>query len=333
MPKPNVLLVSLGGTITMTPGAGEGITPSLTASDLVAVVPELAEIATLETLSPLRLPGASLTLAQLGEVAALLNKKLDGAIDGAVVIQGTDTIEETAFVLDLLIASNKPVIVTGAMRGAKAPGADGPANLLASVITASTHAARGLGTLVVLNDEIHAARFVQKSHTALLSAFSSPSAGPLGLVIEGEACFHTKHARMKPIRNARPDSDQPVALVTTALGDDGRILSTLSELGYRGVVIEAMGAGHVPSVMVQKIVALLEHMPVILSVRVPAGPVFSRTYGFPGSETDILGRGVLSAGWLGGLKARLLLSLLLGAFDDRREVQRTFLEYSTSRFP
>jgi hypothetical protein len=167
--RPRILLVSLGGTITMTSGAGAGVVPTLTGADLVRAVPALANVADIEAVSPFRLPGASLTLANLREVARLLNDRLAGDIAGAIVVQETDTIEETAFVLDFLVDSDKPVVVTGAMRSAEAPGADGPANLLASAIVAGSQATCRLGTLVVLNDMIHAARFVQKASTFLPS--------------------------------------------------------------------------------------------------------------------------------------------------------------------
>src|SRR5690606_33820463 len=130
------------------------------------------------------MPGASLTLENISELAQTINGKFAGDIAGAIVIQGTDTIEETAFLLDALVSGDKPVVVTGAMRGAQAPGADGPANLLASVVVAISPDAAGRGTLVVLNDEVHSARFVKKGHTALTSSFISPSAGPVGLVCE-----------------------------------------------------------------------------------------------------------------------------------------------------
>src|SRR3546814_3809470 len=118
----------------------------------------------LEAISPKRLPGASLTLDDLLEIAGLIEDRLGAGADGVVVAQGTDTIEETAFVLDLLVTSDKPVVVTGAMRGPEMPGADGPANLHSSVIVASAPGAVGLGSLVVLNDQIHSARLVQQSH-------------------------------------------------------------------------------------------------------------------------------------------------------------------------
>jgi L-asparaginase len=187
---------------------------------------------------------------------------------------------------------------------------------------------RGLGTVVVLNDEIHAARFVQKSHTALPSAFTSPLAGSLGHVIEQRACI-----RVRPASRVRPAlaalrGDAPVALVTMSLGDDGRVLRELPRLGYRGVVLQGMGAGHVPAVVAPMVGDLAATMPVVLATRVHAGPTFTRTYGFPGSESDLLARGVIAAGTLTGLKARLLLTLLLGSRADRATTGEAFAAYA-----
>lgn len=314
MTLPRVLLVSLGGTITMTPGAGGGIAPTLTGADLVAAVPTLKDIAEIEAVSPFRLPGASLTLSHLREVAALVDGRLAGDdLAGAIVVQGTDTIEETAYTLDLLVGGDKPVVVVGAMRGAAAPGADGPANLLAATVAASSPALRGLGTVVVLNDTIHAARRVRKVSTHLPSAFESPGSGPIGHVVEDRVHLIARPARVDAIAGGLAQPGAPVALVTAALGDDGRILPRLPELGYRGLVVEAMGAGHVPDVLVPHLEELARAMPVVLSTRVASGPVFTRTYDFPGSEMDLLRRGLIHGGGIGGLKARLLLSLLLGA--------------------
>jgi L-asparaginase len=259
-------------------------------------------------------------------VATLLRERLASDIDGAVIIQGTDTIEETAFVLDSLVDSDKPVVVTGAMRGPETAGSDGPANVLASVITASSAAARGRGTLVVLNDEIHAAWLVQKSHTALTSAFRSPLAGPVGLVIEGEAVFHARTPRRAVITDALSGNDVQVALVTMALGDDGRLLKAAPSLGYAGVVLDAMGVGHVPASFAPVVSDLLKDIPVVLASRVDTGPVFARTYGFPGSEIDLHGRGVISARNLSGLKARLLLTLALRAGWNRDRIAAAFAQ-------
>jgi L-asparaginase len=322
-----VLLVSLGGTITMTRGDAGGIAPSLTADDLVQAAPGIASVARIDTASPMKVPGASLSIDDVVGVAASIDGRLAHDSDGVVVIQGTDTIEETAFLLDRVVRSDKPVVVTGAMRGAEAPGADGPANVLAATIVAASSGAHGLGTLVVLNDQIHAAGAVQKSHTALPSAFTSPPGGPLGEVVEGRARFHLRPARRLPALTVS-GPDAPVALVRMSLGDDGRMLRQLRSLGYRGAVIEGMGAGHVPATVAPIIGELAQSMPVVLASRVPAGPVFRATYAFAGSEMDLLRRGVIPAGTLGGLKARLLLSLLLRAQVGRDEVAAAFEAYA-----
>ena len=222
--KPRVLLITLGGTITMTRSAAGGIAPTLTAVDLVHAVAGIEKIAEIDTVSPLTIPGASLSIDDVLRVATLADQRLASDVNGVVVIQGTDTIEETAFLLDLVIQSDRPVVVTGAMRGPQAPGADGPANVLAATIVAAHPASGGLGTLVVLNDEIHLARFVQKSHTALPSAFTSPFGGTLGIVVEGRPLIPSRPVgRPAPISTVTP-SDVPVALVKICLGDDGRVL-------------------------------------------------------------------------------------------------------------
>lgn len=324
MSRPRLLVLSLGGTITMVPAAGGGMAPKLGAADLIASVPALAGVADLVAESPYHLASPSLSAAAVVGVAERVATALAGGLDGAVVIQGTDTIEETAFLLDTLVASDRPVVVTGAMRGADAPGADGPANLLAAVRIAASPEARGLGTLVVLNDEIHAARFVQKAHTTLPSAFRSPLGGPVGAMIEGRPRFYTRVARL-PALPLAPGAPAPVALLRFGMGEDGRLLAALGGLGYAGAVIEGMGAGHVPAESVEAVGRLAREIPVVLASRVMTGPVFRETYGYPGSEIDLIRRGVVPAGWLSGLKARLLLGLALR--DGGRPVAEAFAPF------
>jgi len=327
MSLPHILLISLGGTITMTRSAAGGLTPTLTAAELAAAVPGLDALVQIETTSPMAMPGASLTIDDVLAVATLADARLANDVDGVVVIQGTDSIEETAYLLDLVIRSSKPVVVTGAMRGPQAPGADGPANVLAATLVAAAAEAHGLGTLVVLNDEIHAARLVQKSHTALPSAFTSPLAGPLGLVTEGRPRFHLRLSSRPPGLTVAPGVDAPVALLRTSLGDDGRMLRMLTGIGYRGLVLEGMGAGHVPARVAPLVGEVASLIPVVLASRVATGPAFRSTYGFPGSEIDLLGRGAISAGALSPLKARLLLALLLREPADRTTLAAAFARY------
>ena len=325
MTRPKILIVSLGGTITMTRSDAGGIVPTMSAADLVATVPGLGAVADIEPTTPLRKPSPSLALDDLLSVARLLRERLgDDESAGAVVIQGTDTIEETAFVLDRLVEGDKPVVVTGAMRGPESAGADGPGNILAATIVAASAAARGRGTLVVLNDEVHAALFVRKAHTALPSAFRSPLGGPVGYVVEGDARFHARTPRAVYLSGPFGNDEKPVALLKIGLGDDGRLLRALPSLGFAGVVIEGMGAGHVPEDLAPTISQVLAHMPVVIASRVDTGPVFTKTYGFPGSEIDLMRRGVCVAGDLSGLKARLLLMLLLRAGHGRGAIERAF---------
>lgn len=324
---PRILVLSLGGTITMVSGAGGGITPRLGAAELMATIPALAEVAEIEALSPLCVASASLTVANLIDVARRIEAAFADGADGAVVVQGTDTIEESAFILDLLIGGERPVVVTGAMRGAGAPGADGPANLLAAVRVAAAPAARGLGTLVVLNDTIHAARFVQKSHNVLPSAFLSPLAGALGTVMEGRARFYMRVAR-NPGLSAADGPPRPVALVKAAMGDEMHVLKALADSDCAGVVIEGMGAGHVHVAAIPIVDTLAARLPVVLASRVMAGAVFTSTYGYPGGEIDLIGRGLIPAGYLSGLKARLLLGLALRTTRDRGAIGDYFAIYN-----
>jgi L-asparaginase len=322
--KPRVLLISTGGTITMTGASGSGIAPTLTGEDLVRAVPALDAIADIDVVAYSTKPGASLTFEDLIDIAGVCDAKLGGDCAGAVIVQGTDTIEETSFALDLLVDSSSPVIVTGAMRGPQAPGADGPANLLAAVMVAASPDARDLGTLVVLNDEVHAARYVRKSDTALPSAFTSPGGGPLGRVSEGVLRIHARVARTAALPRPGDTRNCPVAIVKIILGDDARLLRSIPELGFAGVVIEAMGAGHVPAMLAPVIGELARRMPVVLATRVAAGPVFTHTYGFEGSEKDLLTRGVIPAGSLASVKAAVLLRLLLAQSLAGQDLRAAF---------
>lgn len=179
------------------------VAPALSAADLLAAVPGLDGVeAELKVHDFLKKPGASLTLADIVSVAEAISKALAEGCAGAVVTQGTDTIEETSYLLDLLVTFDAPVVVTGAMRNPSMASPDGPANILAAIRVAASDAARGQGCLVVLNDQIHAARWVQKTHTTSPAAFTSPSHGPIGHVIEDRVDIPsrsgTAHRRSAP---------------------------------------------------------------------------------------------------------------------------------------
>lgn len=183
--KPRIGVIALGGTIASVPdSSGRNATMSLSVADVLAAVPAAADIVQLRAETFRQCGSAELSVADIVELAARIDE-LSDQLDGVVVTQGTDTLEETAYLLDLLVVSDMPVVVTGAMRNSGLPGADGPANLLHSIRVAASGEAQGLGPLVVMNDEIHAARFVRKSHATSTAAFTSPGLGPLGWVAEG----------------------------------------------------------------------------------------------------------------------------------------------------
>lgn len=334
--KPRILLLSLGGTITMTRQGGAGITPALTGADLIEAVPALKAVADIEARSLFGLPGASLTLTHLISVANTIKREFAAGFDGIIVVQGTDTIEETAFVLDVLIDDDRPIVVTGAMRGAETPGADGPANILSAALVASSPKLRGQGVTVVLNDEIHAARFVQKSNTTLPSAFTSPPTGPIGFVSEGKVRLLLQVEKILlaldlPKFNFPEKKEiKAVALVPLGLGEDGRILQSLRGLGYAGTVVEGMGAGHIPVAAVEHVSALAQDMPTILVTRVRGGPIYTQTYSFHGSEMDLIERGLVPSGLLNASKARMLLSLLLSAGASDAAIVSSFESFSFS---
>ena len=197
------------------------------------------------------------------------------------------------------------------MRNPTLPGADGPANLLAAVQVAASDEARNLGALVVFNDEIHAASLVRKTHTQSPATFSSVPLGPIGYVAENAVQIVLRPARRRRVDLDSLAGDQRVALLTASMGDDGSLVGAVRDAGYAGLVVEALGGGHVPSPWIEPLTALADEVPVILASRTGGGEVLRRTYGFAGSEMDLIERGLIPAGPLDGHKARLFLTLLL----------------------
>lgn len=324
-----IAILSLGGTIAM--GAktdSGGVTPSMTADDLIASVAGLSAVAALETVQICNLPSPQISFPQLSlvinEIAALAAR----GFDGVVVTQGTDTIEETSWVLDLCCDTAMAVIMTGAMRNPTQPGADGPANLLAAVKVAACDSSRSAGTLVVFNDQIHAARFVQKTHTSNVSAFTSPGCGPLGWVSEGVPVLPMRLSPLPQLGNVLDGTVPRVAIIKPGLGEDGHLIEAALNSGVDGLVLEASGGGHTTPEIANAIEKAANQIPVLLSSRTKAGTVLTRTYGFEGSEMDLVSRGLIPSGYLEACKARLLLMLAVMKGKDRGEIKKLFEEFS-----
>lgn len=320
-----VIVFGLGGTIAMTTAGTGGVTPSLSADQLLAAVPGLDRTGIdVDVVDFRRLPGASLGFPDLAALSAAVRDRLTDGVDGAVVIQGTDTIEESAYLLDLAHAGPQPVVVTGAMRSPAQAGADGPANVLAAIQVAAGPDFRNQGVLVVFADQVHAARRVRKTHTTSPATFQSPDGGPLGYLVEG----HPVRLARLDYRTVLPAADgtgptPSVVLVTVTFADDGALLAGLAER-VDGLVVAAFGAGHVPDRLVPALADLARTVPVVLASRTGSGPVLASTYAFPGSESDLTGRGLIRAGFLDPLKTRLLLHGLLTAGADDTTIRAAF---------
>jgi L-asparaginase len=322
----SVALFTLGGTISMagsTGGPDRGVVSRLTGADLAAAVPGLADLGQeLEIHDVRAVPSASLTFAQVLAVVDAAAKAVEAGATGVVLTQGTDTLEETAFLVDLVWPHPEPFVVTGAMRNPTLAGPDGPANLLAAARVAAAAEARDLGALVVFSDEIHAARWARKQHATSTGTFGSPNAGPVGHVIEGRPRVLARPVRLPVL--PRPEVDRleatRVALHTVTLDDDGALLDRVAET-HQGLVLAGFGVGHVPAWLAEPLGALATRIPVVLTSRTGSGSVLRSTYGAVGSETDLRRRGLLDGQLLDPFKARVLLRLLLATGADRTAIE------------
>jgi L-asparaginase len=321
-----VAIGGMGGTIAMTNTVGTGAVPTLSAAELVDAVPGLADVAEVTTTNLASKPGASLTEADMMRSLAWARTEVDAGACGVVLVQGTDTLEETAYLLDLFWDRSEPLIVTGAMRAPEQAGSDGSANILASVLTAIEPSAGGRGVLVVLNDQVHEAAWVSKSDSMSVNAFRSPVFGPIGRLVEGGVVFRGRSRRHPPLAGDQgtATSSPRVGLLTTHLADSGEVLRLVVEAGFDGVVIGSFGVGHVSSSLADVVGEATPVCPVVFASRTGSGTTAKRTYGFPGSERDLCQRGAIAAGWLTSVKARVLLWASLRLGFTTKEIEAEF---------
>ena len=301
--------------------AGGPATPELDADALVAAVPALAGQPGLAARTVDTRPGAQLDGAGALAVARAAAEEA-GSGRGVVVTHGTDTLEETAFLCDLLYGGEAPVVFTGAMRPASSPGADGPANLLDAVAVASAGETAGLGVLVAFAGELHAARAARKADSAAPAAFASPGAGPLGFAGEGRVRIERRVERRPPLPVEHLGA--AVHVVTAGLGTGGELLDAALAAGAEGIVAVALGAGHVPPPFLAALERAAAQVPVVATVRPERGAIMRATYGFHGAEGDLRASGALCAAALSPAAARIKLMACLGSGLDRGAIAATF---------
>jgi L-asparaginase len=322
MAHPVVQLVATGGTIAMT---GTPARPALQGSELVAAVPELEDLAELRVEQLSNVPGVNLDPPSMARALAMASDAVTAGAAGAVITQGTDTIEETAELAALAWPHDAPLAITGAIRSGGSIGSDGPLNLLDAVRLAVAPEARGLGAVVVFDGLAHPAAEVVKSHSWRSDAFSSE--GVLAELREGRVCLlREPPARGRPLvadagELAAAPLDAHVPIVAAAAGMDARPLDSALAQDAAALVLIGLGAGHLPEPMLPGLDrALAAGIPVVVCARPGRGGTLTRTYGFEGSETDLARRGVILAGAASPWKARIRLLVALALGRDPREL-------------
>ena len=319
-----IAVLFTGGTISMKfdPAAG-GAVPALSAQEILAAAPGIEDVAELEPVQWGAFPGPYMTTERMWALRQDIVERLARReIHGVVVTHGTDTIEETAYLVARSVGGDKPVVFTGAMRTASDLGWDGPANLIDAVRVASSPEAMGYGCMVVMGSRVYSALDVTKSHTHLLDAFESPGLGPVAVIDDGNVIFRRALPGAPPLL-APPEPAMPVDIVLAWAGCDSRLLDA-SRVEAKGLVVAAMGRGNVPVAMVPGIQRFIrDGKPVVIASRVARGRV-GPTYGYPGGGRRLVEMGAILAGSRRAQQARIDLMLALGFGLGTLEIRELF---------
>ncbi|MCT4594055.1 MAG: asparaginase [Anaeromicrobium sp.] len=318
--RKKVAIVFTGGTISMKidPKISAAI-PALSGEQIMSMVTNIDKYADIEPIELARIPGPHMSPEKMLELSKLVKRLVAREdITGVVVTHGTDSLEETAYFLDLSINTYKPIIVVGAMRSNSELGYDGASNISAAICTVISEEAKNKGVLVVMNNEVNAANEVTKTHTLTLDTFKSPEFGPLGIVDNDEVIFYrhiTKHTYIET------DSvESRVDLIKTAVGMDSKLIKYCVDTGTKGIVLEAMGRGNIPPLMVEGVkYAIKKGVKIVMVSRCHMGRVLD-TYGYEGAGRELREAGVIFGGSLPGQKARIKLMLALASKENIKEI-------------
>ncbi len=313
--NPKVVVLTTGGTIASRPDPSGGVVAATSGEELLSAVPGLKEVAEVRVEDLFKIGGYLMTPENMLEVARRV-RELDSEpeVAGFVVTHGTDTMEETAYVTDLLYAGDKPVVFTGAQRNAAEPDTDGPRNLRDAVRVAANPASRDLGAVIVMGGSIEGAREATKVHTTDSRAFASPGYGPAGVVTdEGVYVFHR---RTRPANlTHEPSVLSRVDLVKLVAGMDGAFLRAARESGAAGIVLGAFGIGNANHEVLEEVqTSMRDGVPVVVVSRCPEGraaPIYGNGGGY-----DLREAGAIFGGSLSGQKARLLLMVGLSVVEE-----------------
>ena len=320
----NILVVFTGGTFSMKiDEVSGGAVPFFHGDELIGKVPEADTLANIQIFEYGNFPGPHMT----PEIMLDLSKKIKDYIykdnvDGIIVTHGTDTLEETAYLLDLTIQTEKPIVVIGAMRTSTEPNWDGTRNLLDAIHIINNENSRGMGVLVCLNGEINAASEVTKTHSEDVETFHSLDFGALGFVDRGRVFFNRMPKKLEYIETNNINSN--VDLIKAYSGINEKFFKFSADSNVSGLVVEAMGVGNVPPAAFNGIQYVLDKgIPVVLVSRCPAGETLD-IYGYPGAGKWLHKAGVIFSDYLNGQKARIKLMLALGKTNNTNELRKIF---------
>jgi L-asparaginase len=321
--KANIVVITTGGTIAMAEDQQTKSVRPLSSEALHAVLPYVSDRADVQMDHYLNIPSPHITPDIMYQISQRAKEWLERPeTDGLVITHGTDTLEETAYYLDLVLHFDKPIVVTGAMRSQGELGADGPVNLVNAIRTAAHPRAKGKGVLVVFNDEIHAARWVTKTHTSNVATFRSPSHGPVGYVTKKDILFHQSISKKVQLPHEQPRAR--VDLIKAAAGTDDCLLRCALDSGAEGIVLEGLGQGNIPPVMLPGVKeALRRKIPIVLVSRCYNG-IVQDVYGYEGGGKELKELGVVFSNGLNGQKARIQLIAALNVTKDPNALQEFF---------
>lgn len=319
-----VAIIFTGGTISMKidPRIHAAI-PALSSEEIMAMVTNIEKFAEIEIINFSNIPSPHITPNMMIDLAMVVKETINRKdITGVIVTHGTDTLEETAYLLDLIIHTEKPIIVVGAMRNSSELGYDGSSNLSAAICTAISKKSRNKGVLVVMNNEVNDASEVTKTNTLSLDTFKSPEFGPLGIVDNDEVIYYRDIISRQFIDTEKIENK--VALIKCVPGMESDILDFYIDSSYKGIVIEALGRGNIPPTMIPGIKkSISNNIPVVMVSRCPTGRVLD-TYGYDGGGKHLREIGVIFGSNLPGQKARIKLMLILSLTNNLEEIKELF---------
>ncbi|HEE8793680.1 TPA: asparaginase [Staphylococcus aureus] len=318
----HLLVIHTGGTISMSQNQSNKVVTNDT-NPISMHQDVINQYAQIDELNPFNVPSPHMTIQHVKQLKDIILEAVTNKYyDGFVITHGTDTLEETAFLLDLILGIEQPVVITGAMRSSNEIGSDGLYNYISAIRVASDEKARHKGVMVVFNDEIHTARNVTKTHTSNTNTFQSPNHGPLGVLTKDRVQFHHMPYRQQALENVNDKLNVP--LVKAYMGMPGDIFSFYSREGIDGMVIEALGQGNIPPSALEGIQQLVSlNIPIVLVSRSFNG-IVSPTYAYDGGGYQLAQQGFIFSNGLNGPKARLKLLVALSNNLDKAEIKSYF---------